>query len=279
MFWHVFIIVILILFIAILIYRIIVIKRLPVHLRWEIMPVPHEKGRADYGGSYLEEFEWWRQHRKKSLLLPLKYMILEIFLLRTIWKNNKRLWPLSFAFHIGIYLVILTALLCVISGIFGSPPSGLINALSVISLAGYMLGGLGVIALFLWRIIDIDLRSFNSVPTYLNLVFLMTVFLTGIIAWIISPNYSAALSNFSRELITFNSGIDITSSLSTHIIFAMLFLFYLPWTGMVHFITKYFTYHAVRWDDRPLNEIITEEINSLMNQPVGWSSSHTKTDK
>ena len=32
---------------------------------------------------------------------------------------------------------------------------------------------------------------------------------------------------------------------------ASLFLLYLPATRMVHFFSKYFTYHEVRWDDRP----------------------------
>ena len=35
----------------------------PEHFRWELYPVPHEKGRAEYGGSYLEELDWWPKPR------------------------------------------------------------------------------------------------------------------------------------------------------------------------------------------------------------------------
>ena len=26
---------------------------------------------------------------------------------------------------------------------------------------------------------------------------------------------------------------------------------YIPFTHMIHFVAKYFTYHTIRWDDRP----------------------------
>ena len=36
------------------------VKSTPLHVRWELYPVPHEGERAKHGGSYLEEFEWWK---------------------------------------------------------------------------------------------------------------------------------------------------------------------------------------------------------------------------
>ena len=34
----------------------------PTHVRWEIYPVQHETtARAAYGGSYLEELNWWEK--------------------------------------------------------------------------------------------------------------------------------------------------------------------------------------------------------------------------
>ncbi len=64
-------------------YRVIKIMRLPVHLRWELAPVPHEKGKNRYGGSYLEEFDWWKKSFKKDHIAPVIYMAKEIFLLST----------------------------------------------------------------------------------------------------------------------------------------------------------------------------------------------------
>ena len=56
-------IVVFILATAYLVYRQIT---LPVHVRWEIYPVQHETtARAAYGGSYLEEINWWEKKQEK----------------------------------------------------------------------------------------------------------------------------------------------------------------------------------------------------------------------
>ncbi len=67
------------------------IAKMPVHLRWELAPVPHEKSRASYGGSYLEEFEWWTKPREKSLLNEGFYMFQEIVFLKGVWERNRPL--------------------------------------------------------------------------------------------------------------------------------------------------------------------------------------------
>ena len=50
----------------------------PEHFRWELYPVPHEKGRADYGGSYLEELDWWTKARQSDKFRELSEMLQEI---------------------------------------------------------------------------------------------------------------------------------------------------------------------------------------------------------
>ena len=150
-----------------------------------LAPVPHEKGRDKYGGSYFEDFEWWRKPRHRSLITVIKYMALEILLLRAIWKHNPVLWPLSLAFHTGIYLVILAVLLSIISALMSigdTASETLLDITSVIVIIGYILGGLGAICLIVKRIIDANLRPFSSFTTYFNLLFLLSVFITGLIA-------------------------------------------------------------------------------------------------
>ncbi|MCX6007895.1 MAG: nitrate reductase gamma subunit, partial [Chloroflexi bacterium] len=53
----------LIIFAIALTWRAIRYARMPVHLRWELYPVAHEKGRP-YGGSYLEDLGWWHRPRR-----------------------------------------------------------------------------------------------------------------------------------------------------------------------------------------------------------------------
>ena len=47
---------------------------------------------------------------------------------------------------------------------------------------------------------------------------------------------------------------------------------------MIHFVAKYFTYHAVRWNDEVKDEKMTEALNGLLEQPVSWSAVHVKAD-
>ena len=79
--------------------------RMPIHLRWELYPVAHEKDK-DYGGSYFEDMNWWNKSREKSLINVLKYMIPEILLIRVLHHHNRRLWAASFPFHGGLFTLI-----------------------------------------------------------------------------------------------------------------------------------------------------------------------------
>ena len=97
---------------AYLVYRQIT---LPAHLRWEIYPVQHEPtARAAYGGSYLEEINWWERKERRSLFNEIVYMLPEILFLRGLWKENRSLWRVSFPFHFGLYLMIGTFVLLIV---------------------------------------------------------------------------------------------------------------------------------------------------------------------
>ncbi len=100
-----------------IVWRAVKIARLPIHLRWELYPVAHEKGRASYGGSYLEEPDWWTKPRQSSLVGELKVMIPEILLLAGVWEHNRSHWLRSFPFHFGLYLLTGLVILLLTGGI------------------------------------------------------------------------------------------------------------------------------------------------------------------
>ena len=265
-------------------YRTLAIIRLPLHLRWELAPIPHEKGKGRYGGSYLEEYEWWNKPQPRSRIAPIIYMVKEIFLLRSIWKHNRPLWPLTFAFHIGIYLTLGMLLLSVVNAVFiiADVPLSVLNVslriASVLAVVGYLLGGLGAIGLMLKRALDCNLRPFNTVSKYFNLLFLGAVFISGGYTWLHSGDFASEMSFFIKRLITFDAGVTVTFPLSLHIVISLLFILYLPWTNMIHFIAKYFTYHEIRWDDKPQDEKMGKELRGLRAQPVSWSATHVRAD-
>ena len=64
-------------------------KTSPLHIRWELYPIPHEgPKRSAYGGSYMEESNWWTKPRHVDHWMDLKAMGEEIFFLHSTFEHN-----------------------------------------------------------------------------------------------------------------------------------------------------------------------------------------------
>ena len=261
------------------------LARLPVHLRWELAPVPREKTRGRYGGSYLEEFEWWKKPREESVAAELIYMSKEILLLKALWDHNRRLWWFSFPFHVGLYLLTAGAALLVGGGLAGAagvagPGWGLLTrGLPVLAGVGCALGAFGSVGLVASRVLDPRLRTGTTPVALLNLVLLLAVFATGLVA-ALGPGYAVQAVAYARALATAGPLPAMAAPLAAHVGVTLVFLAYLPFSQMMHFVAKYFTYHQVRWDDRPL-EVggrIEREVTELLQQPVTWAAPHLGAD-
>jgi len=157
-------------FVAAVAIRALKIARLPIHLRWELYPVAHEKGRAHYGGSYLEEPDWWTKPRQSSRVGELKVMIPEILLLAGVWEHNRKHWFRSFPFHFGLYLLAGLVVLLLAGGIAtaagidvtadgGVAGKVLHHVTYVVGYAGLGLGLIGAVALLATRTFDVDYRE------------------------------------------------------------------------------------------------------------------------
>jgi nitrate reductase gamma subunit len=270
------------LFIIIIVYRIISLNRLPAHLRWELAPIPGEKGKAKYGGSYLEEYEWWKKARQIDRIAPILYMAAEILFMKGVLKHNRSLWPLTTAMHLGIYLIVGLLVFSIVNAILIGlqVSSAVINVFLIIAtvfaFAGYILGIIGSISLIIKRIIDSNLQPFTTVSRYLNLVFLAAVFISGLCSLLILPDFSYQLGIFLQKTFTLDTSLVVPVSLSIHIIISLLFFLYLPATDMAHFFAKYFLYEEVRWNDTPLNKQTEKEVNSLLAQHSDWSAEHAQ---
>src|SRR5271165_5362269 len=68
-------------FLAGCVVRAVSYARQPIHLRWEIYPVPH--GRSG----------------------ELRIMVPEILFLKGLWEFNRPMWWVSYPFHLGLYLI------------------------------------------------------------------------------------------------------------------------------------------------------------------------------
>jgi nitrate reductase gamma subunit len=256
------------------------LARLPVHLRWELAPIPHEKGKGGYGGSYLEELDWWTKPREQSLVAEVRYMLLEIVFLKAVWEHNRRLWWFSFPFHVGMYLLIGGAALLAIA-VFGrltgiavaTALEGLITALATL---GYGLGTIGALGLLGKRLGERHLRDFTPPVALVNLALLLAVFLTGL-ATLATTGYPTAMAAALGALATAHPAA-VPGMAVAHVGVTFLFLAYLPFTPMMHFVAKYFTYHEVRWNDTPMNPRMEREVGRLLAQPVSWAGPHVRAD-
>ncbi|MFA6571047.1 MAG: hypothetical protein WCT77_07395, partial [Bacteroidota bacterium] len=245
-------------FLVAIIIKFIKIASSPIHLRWELYPVPHEKGRAKWGGSRMEEVDWWKKKQKKDRLGEWKVLIPEIALLKGVWDHNKDLWFGSFPFHFALYLLFVNYFLIVLSillekaGVLGFPPGWiewmLAYSIKIIEWTAAILGTLGAIRLLFSRIVDGKLRKYSTVSHYFNILLIGAIYLTDLL-WLLSDKmYWINVWTIVNSLITFTALQHIPLIGVINIMLIMFFLIYLPFTHMTHFFTKYFTYHKVRWE-------------------------------
>jgi len=266
--------------------------RAPEHFRWELYPVPHEKGRAEYGGSYLEELDWWSKPRHSDMIKELKEMMSEIFFLKGVYRHNKRVWTSSFPFHFGLYLCIGWLVLLLGGAILkkigleisaGANWLGMIiHYLTIISgYTGLALAGLGAFGLFIWRATSPGQKAYNSPAEYFNLIIFDIVIAITLIAQLSADQSFVVLRAYVGSLLTFSATPALTTFMAIEIVLVSLLIMYIPLTKMSHFVAKYFLYHSVRWNDEPnaKGSAIEKRIAKLLQQKVGWQASHISTGK
>jgi nitrate reductase gamma subunit len=246
------------------------------HLRWELYPVAHEGKRAAHGGSYLEDFEWWNKKREKNMLGELGVMLPEIFLLKGLWEYNRKMWFPSFCLHHGLYWLIGTMFLLLVSSIFDT--GQLMPVIAIFGIIGYTAGTIGALSLLFMRLTNHKLKSFSSFATYFNLILLLSIFVSGGISVLIGEHF-AGMSAFSQGLVTATFS-KLTAPVAIHVALAVFFVLYLPFTHMTHFFTKYFTYHSVRWNDEPniKGGKLAKQLDRLLGLKPTWSAKHIGAD-
>jgi nitrate reductase gamma subunit len=222
----------------------------PIHLRWDIQPVPHSPSGE------------------------LKIMVPEILFLKGLWEFNRPMWYVSFPFHFGLYLIAATVALIGCAAVVPIAPlhaaavaCGTVGALMTLG------GSLGLLAR---RLTVRGLKEYSSFGDFLNLaLFTATVALLLAGQWL-RPAGSPGPLAIVRGAATFNTTLRLPAVLAAGMGLGMLLLAYIPMTHMAHFIAKYFTYHRVRWDERanvPGGTIEKRMAEYLMYRPT-WSAPH-----
>lgn len=264
--------------------------RMPIHLRWEIYPVPHEDpARARHGGSYFEQVDWWTKKSRFGLLGEVAAMVPEMLFMRVLFQFNRKLWYRSFPFHLGLYLlvgacglVLLAALLGLAfpSAMAGAPGLALHWAYVTAGAAGLISSIAGALLLLGRRFTDPALRASTTPGDVANLLFFVAAFALLGAGLLARPADSPGALAIVRGLLVFDTGLEVPPLLSIAILLCALLAAYIPMTHMAHFVGKYFTYHAVRWDDRPLvaGRAMERRLVEYLTYRPTWAASHVAAD-
>ena len=274
-------------FLIAVIARAVKIRSLPVHLRWELYPVAHEKN-SRYGGSFYEQVDWWKQPRESSMVRELGVMIPEILLLKGVHEHNRSLWWRSFPFHFGLYVLagfialLFAGAFCFVAGMqVGSQASGFGLVLHWLTVAtgvgGCALLALGSLALLLRRLSDPVLREYSAPADFLNLVFFFIAAAVALAAWATVDRDFFWLRGYLYGVVTFRfESAPFPALVVAEIVIGAVLIAYIPLTHMSHFFTKYFMWHDIRWDDalHGKGSKMDRRIMEQLGQKVSWNAPH-----
>ncbi len=266
-------------FIAVAGYRVAKIVRMPTNLRWEIYPVPQEsEGKRRYGGSYMEELDWAKKTRPGSIIPGLIEIGLEVLTLKKVKANNVYgLWPLSMAMHWGIYLYFVWLLLLVVENLIPLPALSYLTA--VVGLVSFLLGLFGTLSLVVKRTTDPDLHLYTAPIDYFNLLFLAAFFALSLAAWLDGLSF-ASHQAYIGSVLSFQPVALPPLTLAGFFVFE-LFMIYMPFTKLIHYFAKYFTFDRTLWDDE-FNAKGSARDRQLLAQlayPIRWSGPHIAPGK
>jgi nitrate reductase gamma subunit len=284
-------------YLAILLFVVVVaakmakIARMPLHLRWDLYPIPHEKGRGAYGGSYYEEVDWWTKPKNFSLFSEIKEMAKEIIFIQSVFHNNRPLWFFSFPFHFGMYcligflkLMVLGAILQLF-GVIIAADSGVIAKIIyhltiIFGAVGWILSIIGAVGLIFFRMFHSEMRKATVLSDFTNLLILLAVFVAGLVSYATVDSSYAILRGFVQNLISFQPTEVLPTAVSVQLWLWAALMFYFPFTHMTHLFGKYFTYHKVRWEDEPnmRGSKIETAVNNALGYTQTWSAPHIKSN-
>lgn len=274
-----------IVFIVGMIVRILRIAKSPLHLRWELYPVPHVKQKSQYGGSELEDLPWKAEVKKKDILNEVKSTAEEILLLKAVKQANMPLWKATYLFHLGLYaffankiIIILSVLINIIFGVDSTNTILSIIAYPVfwIAVLGSMCGIAGSVTLFSRRVSDDGLRKYSTGGHFFDIAIIAFIFIT-LLRWALSSQtFVADIFQTIKSLLLFTPIPVLPDIAIANFIVVCIFLMYMPFTHLSHMILKYFSYHKMRWDDEIYKpgSSKNKEIIAQLNQEVAWSAPH-----
>lgn len=267
----VFIIVAMIGFFALSLRKAAQFARMRIHARLDLYPMPREGGgRAAYGGSYMEEPEWWTKPRQLDEVNEFKDILKEMLFIKKLYVNQRALWVGSFAMHMGFYVLFGWSILLLISVLWH--PDFFVTGTWIVGAVGFALGLLGTVILLVRRTTDRVLVKYTTPLEYVNLVLLLSVLLTGAYVWM----FEASPFVVAERVLTLQAE-GLPPIIVVHLVLLGIAFLYIPLSKMSHYVGKFFAFHKVLWDNDPNlpGSDVERRLQQAAARPAqtGWSAS------
>jgi nitrate reductase gamma subunit len=264
--------------------------RMPTHLRWELYSATG-KGEHFQNASCFEGTDRKDVHRKYTLQ-RLLFLLKEYFTLSEYYKRHTSYWLFLYLWHIGFILIITFHIFCFFGAVTmlfditissaSSNVSGIVLYFAIFftGVISFITGALGSTGLLVKRVVDKDLSLYASPLNYFSYAFTLAVFLSGLYAWFFVDPMLSEYRAFWKGLITLNY-IHVKPGAAVHIVLFNLFLIYLPFTRSMHYITRFFAFFLIRWDDEPnlRGSELEKKLQELLDQKITWSAPHIKSGR
>ncbi|MGC8780801.1 MAG: respiratory nitrate reductase subunit gamma [Anaerolineae bacterium] len=262
--------------------RVVKINALPMGLRWEVYPIPHEaRDKREYGGSYMEDVDWAKRHRRRSFLQEVIQFLApeaieigtEIATMKKVRAHNRYgIWTFSTLMHWGVYLFVLFTLLLIIGSLTGG--AALAAVTRIVGLIACVAGLVGVVGLIVRRATSPDLANYTAPIDYFNLAFLGAIFVFGLISLAADPSLAGHRAYFDG-VVRLRPAAAPWSVVATFLLF-WVFVIYMPFSKLLHYIIKYFLYHQGLWDDafKVKGSDADKQVARQLAYQVTWQAPH-----
>lgn len=260
------------------------VKSTPLHIRWELYPIPHEGARAKHGGSYMEDTNWWESKHHAKHIDDLIFLIREILFLEATYHHNRPLWVRTYPFHLGLYMLMGGAIIlfvCAFLRLFGMDPEGsfltfisyLIEIMSLVGCLALVIGGIGLI---MRRVSDPGLRTFTPPEHFFDIGLFAFFGLVGLATWVTNHSFADLASQFMYNMITFNWESLGSGGFTLHMLIGFVLMIIIPVTFMSHILLKYFLYHDIRWEDVATSQSKKRQdlMMDALKYNVTWAGPH-----
>jgi nitrate reductase gamma subunit len=146
--------------------------------------------------------------------------------------------------------------------------------------AGLVLTLVGAAGLLHRRLTDRELKTYTTPGDVFNLALFIVAL--GLLAagYAFRPAGAPGVLTIAVGLLTWNTAIQVPGLFAAGLLLSAWLAAYIPFTHMSHFVGKYFTYHAVRWDDR-INRrggAIERTLAEYLTFRPTWAAPHVTAD-